>query len=308
MAPSQAFRAEWARTQYTERVKERRHTRSYHDIDEEIGEYLPLGAIVQKLGGWRDQSAVAGAKRYCQCCTEMAGKWCSYNDMTQLMDFLFVTRKFKHIMEEKWSLYVRETEKPKRPAVEAAARPATPAAPAVAAATPTAAADPTPVPSPVSAAALPYQPPQKPSTKSKAKGKAKGGAAAGTTAAGTAAAAAEPAALANDDKDIAKKVCTSIRKATSINNQFLQLTAQCEELNKDIDANDSWIWASSPVLQGKLQSSMEKVREAITDFARSCLYKDIKVVRSESESAHKLLTYLDRLVQIDNPLQKLQGD
>eukprot|EP00969_Alexandrium_andersonii_P304650 13466484-Alexandrium_andersonii.AAC.1 len=60
----EAFRLAWAQTTYTEKSKERRHTRSYADVSEEIGEYMPLGAIVMKLGAWADANAVAGAKRY----------------------------------------------------------------------------------------------------------------------------------------------------------------------------------------------------------------------------------------------------
>eukprot|EP00969_Alexandrium_andersonii_P036464 1598076-Alexandrium_andersonii.AAC.1 len=206
-------------------------------------------------------------------------------------------------MEEKWSLYVRETEKPKLAATAAAAAPAA-AAPAgqcpttpAAATTTAAAANPSPVPSPA-AAAQPPQPPQpKPSAKAKAKAKAgrKGAAAAAKATAATAAAAdgADGGQPPADDKDLAKKVGQSIKKATSIKNMFLQLMAQCEELNKEIDSDASWVWAKNPFLQGELQSSMEAVREAINDFARSFLYKDIKVVRSESESPHQLLTDLD---------------
>eukprot|EP00969_Alexandrium_andersonii_P157087 6943688-Alexandrium_andersonii.AAC.1 len=46
----QAFRAEWALTTLKQRQREKKWTKSYHTVDEDCGEYMPLGAIVLKLG------------------------------------------------------------------------------------------------------------------------------------------------------------------------------------------------------------------------------------------------------------------
>eukprot|EP00969_Alexandrium_andersonii_P144475 6388712-Alexandrium_andersonii.AAC.1 len=321
----QAFRLAWAQTTYKEKTKERRHTRSWHDISEEIGEYMPLGAVVQKLGGWTDPLAIGGARRLASRCAKMGGKWCSYNNMTGLMDFLVVTRRNKNIFEEKWALYTREQEsrKPPAPAAAAAAAAAAATAPAQAATTAAAAtagakaggkaaaapaaaaaANPAALPSPGSAAGAEETaetPPGKKLPRGKAKAKAKAKAMENQANQGLLP-PSDP-----DSGDTTKKINSNIRDATKLKAQILQVSAQATQMAKQIETSDDWAWA-----RGKLQSLLTSAQEDLdkclgSEFSKRFLYGDIKMVKSEATSAHELLTDLDNFLKVSVQLKALQN-
>ncbi len=53
------FKEAWAKAEFADHGKVgKRETKAWQDIDEEMGEHMPLGAIVKHFGGWTWEPAV----------------------------------------------------------------------------------------------------------------------------------------------------------------------------------------------------------------------------------------------------------
>ena len=103
-----SFRVEWAKRKLNEVRMENSHTRSYSQVDENVGEYLPFECIVEKYGfAFNREKAIQKATVYCEKCVKMGGKWMSYDEMSEDFEFLFVRRQSKELFAEKWAMFTK---------------------------------------------------------------------------------------------------------------------------------------------------------------------------------------------------------
>ena len=105
----QQFRVQWAKRKLAEIQILRAHNQSYQIIDKSRGAMMPFGRIVEQYGCHYDmQAAVQAAIRYTTKCAIMKGDWAMYDEMAEVMLFLFIDRRHDRIMTESWNLYEKE--------------------------------------------------------------------------------------------------------------------------------------------------------------------------------------------------------
>ena len=81
---------------------EKTHQRSWHVVDETLGEYFTLGPLVCNFGGWEWPEALVAAKTHASKCALLGGKWIVYDDMSEMVHFLKLKVIHREIMDNKW--------------------------------------------------------------------------------------------------------------------------------------------------------------------------------------------------------------
>lgn len=84
---------------------EKRETKAWQDVDEELGEHMTLGAIVVLFGGWTWQPAVVGAKRLAATCAKLGQPWIIEDYMSGLTMYLVLRRRSRHLLKQSWEMF-----------------------------------------------------------------------------------------------------------------------------------------------------------------------------------------------------------
>ena len=107
----EAFRLEWAEKKLAASEKSREHVKALSKKAEMVGVHLPIGVIVRKEGGWKDESAVRAAVTRVLKCIALAGKYVKWNGMTERWEF-WLSRDFvSDSLEKLWAEKTLMTEK-----------------------------------------------------------------------------------------------------------------------------------------------------------------------------------------------------
>jgi hypothetical protein len=103
-----AFKKEWAERKKLECIETRKEEKSWQEIDETVGEYVTLGALVVSFGGWEWREGVDGAKLMFARCVAMGGKWVWTCSLSKLVHVLKVKKIHKEIFSNKWQKFLEE--------------------------------------------------------------------------------------------------------------------------------------------------------------------------------------------------------
>jgi hypothetical protein len=106
------FREEWAKPVYSKYERGKEFEKSWQDIDRDLGEMLPFGAIVVSYGGWSWPPAVEGAKRCVAKCAKLGGKWMDRDPFSELSRFLVLRKQHDQIFHQKWREFEQEFDQP----------------------------------------------------------------------------------------------------------------------------------------------------------------------------------------------------
>jgi hypothetical protein len=97
-----AFRVQWLQGKYQKAVESRSESTSWQRVDKTNGEYLSLGAMIQRDGGWSDPHSVRGALTCAQKCTAMGGDWVMRHPQTNRMHYLCLRFGFSEEFTTAW--------------------------------------------------------------------------------------------------------------------------------------------------------------------------------------------------------------
>jgi hypothetical protein len=106
------FREEWAKSVYSKYSRGKEFEKSWQDIDRDLGEMLPFGAIVIAYGGWSWPPAIEGAKRCVAKCAKLGGKWVDRDPFSELSRFLVLRKQHDQIFDQKWREFEKELDDP----------------------------------------------------------------------------------------------------------------------------------------------------------------------------------------------------
>ena len=108
------FRLKWLERKMATFREKKVFKKSWQRIDTTKGEYLPLGAIIIKEGGWSDRSAIRGAIALAQKCVTMGEPWYMKNPQTGRINYLHLSFCFTEEFKQSWMQFKEEqTEKAK---------------------------------------------------------------------------------------------------------------------------------------------------------------------------------------------------
>ena len=79
--------------------------KSWQRVDKTKGEYLPMGAIIIKEGGWSDKSAVQGGIALMQKCMTMGEPWLMKNPQTGRMNYLRLQFSYSEEFKQSWGQF-----------------------------------------------------------------------------------------------------------------------------------------------------------------------------------------------------------
>ena len=99
-----AWRKKWCATKYEKLTKEKVQIDSWSVEDTSIGEYMSLSSIIDREGGRDCPQAVAAGRKYVLRCCIMAGRWISWNTMTDRYDYLYVMKGTREVFARCWQL------------------------------------------------------------------------------------------------------------------------------------------------------------------------------------------------------------
>lgn len=86
--------------------------KSKQDIDRDLGEMVPFGAIVVAYGGWSWPPAIEGARRFVAKCAKLGGKWVDLDPFSELSRFLVLRKQHDQIFDQKWREFEQELDEP----------------------------------------------------------------------------------------------------------------------------------------------------------------------------------------------------
>lgn len=110
MQDKKNFRAEWARRKLAEVEVSKTHLKSYQVVNEKHGEYLSFGAIAVQYGfAATPHAAMESARKYCEKCINIGGKWIMYEEMGELLLFFFLQFRYHQTMAESWAMHEKES-------------------------------------------------------------------------------------------------------------------------------------------------------------------------------------------------------
>ena len=101
----QAFKLEWAAQDYEKAQQSKKKSTVWRMVDTTKGEYMSFGMVVKREGGWKDESAILAATKYCQKADFMGPPWVIRNAMTERNDFLYHSKQFVQDFEQSWGTY-----------------------------------------------------------------------------------------------------------------------------------------------------------------------------------------------------------
>jgi hypothetical protein len=105
-AAKRKFRQDWATGLWQEARVKRMKTESWQEVDETKGRYMPIRGIIKAEGD--DDDAAVAATRYVDKGIKMAGKFISYNEMTERWEFLYFTRTLSTSFTKCWQIYCEQ--------------------------------------------------------------------------------------------------------------------------------------------------------------------------------------------------------
>ena len=81
-------------------MEKKTKTETWREVDETMGEMMPLARVIELLGFWSDpKGAVRPGVRYCQKCVRLGGRWAGVNPMRGEVEVLFLHRKHGERLE-----------------------------------------------------------------------------------------------------------------------------------------------------------------------------------------------------------------
>ena len=100
------FRLEWARRKLENMSVGKKHHRSWEEVNSSTATPRTFAAIANDLGYAVDpQSALKGARAYCEKCIRMGGQWTYVDDMTGLTMYQYVTKSSSSSFAQAWMQY-----------------------------------------------------------------------------------------------------------------------------------------------------------------------------------------------------------
>ena len=111
------FRINWAKKALQKIRCEKKRGKMSRTIDANKGVYRPFAAVVEHQGYQFDpQGAVLRASRYASKCLRLGPPFCSFNQMTDTLEFLDVEREHREEFEQVWEQWQTQfTEKKRDP-------------------------------------------------------------------------------------------------------------------------------------------------------------------------------------------------
>ena len=76
---------------------------SWRRVDTTTAVYRPFGRIVQKLGGWGDALAIAGATKGCSKCLILGPPWWRIHAQTEMLEFIILEGSWEETFSKKWT-------------------------------------------------------------------------------------------------------------------------------------------------------------------------------------------------------------
>ena len=76
---------------------------SWRRVDTTTAVYRPFGRIVQKLGGWGDALAIAGATKGCSKCLILGPPWWRIHPQTEMLEFIILVGSWEETFSKKWT-------------------------------------------------------------------------------------------------------------------------------------------------------------------------------------------------------------
>lgn len=100
------FRIEWAKDELKKIKVTKSHGKVSKTIDKNKGVYKPFACLVEGQGfSFDPQGAIRRASRYTSKCLRLGPPFCSFNSMTDTLEFLEVKREHSEEFEEIWSTW-----------------------------------------------------------------------------------------------------------------------------------------------------------------------------------------------------------
>lgn len=269
------FRAAWANRVLSTHIKQSSvEQETERTLTETMGEYMTLGAVVLRYGGWEWKEGVAGAKRLASRCALMGGRWIKQCPFSRLQMYFVVTHRHLDVFERAWSKKTEEygvTEVASDAAGSEGPAPAAPtaAASAGASASGQAAACATPAAGAVPSTPRPAGgPPMTPGQKQVGQqgGEGHGGQGEGLPL--------DPTPTPKP-KPVNPHAARS-REAMQVKQMIMKHTSAARELLQKVRDDDDFAWARNPDNMGKLEEAMNVFQSSLTPFARDMLVYDLK--------------------------------
>ena len=109
-----AFRKEWAQREYDRLTCSRHYMKEYQKVNRELGEYLCLESIAEKVGYVvNPKKAIQKAFRYSYKCAALGGSWIRWCSMMEQFEFLWLRRQYSEQLQEAWQF--KQTEQSEHP-------------------------------------------------------------------------------------------------------------------------------------------------------------------------------------------------
>ena len=100
---------DWLKAKMAKFREKKVFTKKWQRVDKTKGEYLPLGALVKKEGGWNDKEAVEGCKLLVQKCMAMGPPWFIRNPQTGRLNYLRLSFSYEEDFVQSWAHFKEET-------------------------------------------------------------------------------------------------------------------------------------------------------------------------------------------------------
>ena len=106
-----AFRLQWLQDVVEgEKSIVKEEKKSYKTVDATKGTYLTLGSIAEKYGlAFDRKAAIAAATRYCTACVRMGVERSIWDDMAEVMLFLYIKTEHSELFTEAWTKFKKTT-------------------------------------------------------------------------------------------------------------------------------------------------------------------------------------------------------
>ena len=101
------FRKRWAEAELETLQRHRTEEHTFQRVNTDHGRYLSLTQIVVAEGGLDSPDAIKAATNYVNKCIAMRGVWLLYNNMCEVMKYLYFETSVQETFTEAWGLYTK---------------------------------------------------------------------------------------------------------------------------------------------------------------------------------------------------------
>ena len=101
------FRKRWAEAELESLQRHRTKEQKFQRVNTDHGRYLSLTQIVVAEGGLDSPDAIKAATNYVNKCIAMRGVWLLYNNMCEVMKYLYFETSVQETFTEAWGLYTK---------------------------------------------------------------------------------------------------------------------------------------------------------------------------------------------------------